>query len=697
MDLIKDIQGILPEKFYILLKDNLKQSIKVNEIYDTFLFHKKSYEDFLNAGIKRTNPEKCSFCNFCQWSDQCNLEWTEKRDVNQVLGNNRKDCQNFKKSGIKTFDEIAELNPKKTIEGIREEIKIKRIEQAKLQIEAEKKGIPLFEPIKENYVLNKGFNLLSEPDEHDLFDIEGVNDNIYPNRLEYLFGLYFEEKGNKIYKSFWAHNKDEEKRSVIDFFKFTNDHFKKYPNSKIYHYAPYEINALERLTAVQKVNSVDYDHYLNLGKFVDLYKIIKQAINVSQKSYSIKDIEKYYDFQRSGDILKGDVSEEFYVKWMQTKEQKLLDTIEEYNKQDCISTFKLRRWLLRIKPSETRWYVPEKKEMQLRPFEETFLEYQDKLKNSKSKEIKIVKLLSDIIGYYQREQRPAWRLHFDRKDLSNDELIDDRECIAGMKQVSVFQDKRSLVYKYLFPDQEYKLKKGRSVIIANNTDPNRSDYAGKIQELDQIKKYLLLRKGFSREEKQLPKTLSISEKVMEHNRFDNLNKNIYRFCESVIKKDKGFDAIKAFINRDVPKIKGVNQGDKIIEGENFDIEIPKVISNLQSSYLYLQGPPGSGKTYHASNSIIELIKKNKKIGVTANSHKVIHNLLSRVEGLAKKQNLTFKGLKMGNIENEESFYDGEFVKTEKMKKNISMLLKKIKFYFLREQNTIYLNGIIKVN
>ena len=247
-------------------------------------------------------------------------------------------------------------------------------------------------------------------------------------------------------------------------------------------------------------------------------------------------------------------------------------------------------------------------------------------------------------------------------------MIDDRECIAGMKQVSVFQDKRSLVYKYLFPDQEYKLKKGRSVIIANNTDPNRSDYAGKIQELDQIKKYLLLRKGFSREEKQLPKTLSISEKVMEHNRFDNLNKNIYRFCESVIKKDKGFDAIKAFINRDIPKIKGIKEGDKIIKGENFDIEIPKVISNLQSSYLYLMGPPGSGKTYHASNSIIELIKKNKKIGVTANSHKVIHNLLSRVEGLAKKQNLTFKGLKMGNIENEESFYDGEFVKTEKNEK-----------------------------
>ena len=65
-------------------------------------------------------------------------------------------------------------------------------------------------------------------------------------------------------------------------------------------------------TSYHKVNSVDYDHYLNLGKFVDLFKIVKQAIYVSQKSYSIKDIEKYYDFKREGEILKGDVSEEFY-------------------------------------------------------------------------------------------------------------------------------------------------------------------------------------------------------------------------------------------------------------------------------------------------------------------------------------------------------------------------------------------------
>ena len=123
------------------------------------------------------------------------------------------------------------------------------------------------------------------------------------------------------------------------------------------------------------------------------------------------------------------------------------------------------------------------------------------LKILKIKNNKIVQLLSDIIGFFSREQKPQWRLHFDRKDLSDSELIDDREVIANMKLASVFQDKKSFVYKYKFPEQEYKLKEGRKCIIANNTDPDRSDYAGKIQELDQFERSLLLRKGISKKEK----------------------------------------------------------------------------------------------------------------------------------------------------------------------------------------------------
>ncbi len=677
VDLLKKVQGVIPKYFYFVLKDYEKQKIRLSEVYDTYLYHKNSYEKFLSNDIKKTVPEKCSYCNFCDWSEHCQTEWESKRHVNQVLGNSRKDCQKFLSFRIKTIDDIAKLDPKKSIDGLREEIKIKRIEQAKLQLEAEKEGIIKFKYNEENFALNKGFNLLPEPTSNDLFfDLEGVQDYVYQGKLEYLFGLYYEEKNEFFFKPFWAHNREEEKQSLIQFFQFIKKHFEKYPQSKIYHYAPYEITALERLTSIHKVHGVDYDHYLNLGKFVDLFRVVKQGIYVSQKSYSIKDIEKYYDFKRTGDILKGDVSEEFYIQWMQNGDQQLLDKIEEYNKQDCLSTFRLRKWLLRIKPKQTRWFVPEKEKMELRPFEETLLEYQEKFKNSKLKDNKVLRLLSDIIGFYSREQKPQWRQHFDRKDLSNSDLIDDREVIANMKLTSIFQDKRSFVYKYIFPEQEYKLKEGRTCIIANNTDPERSDYAGKIQELDQIKRSLLLRKGISKEEKKLPRTLSIGEKVMEHARFENLNKNIYKFCDNVLEKKEGYGAIKDFINRNTPQIKEIKKGEKIITTGNFEIEIPKIILNLQNSYLYLQGPPGSGKTYQASNAIVELLKKNKKVAITANSHKVIHNLLERVENLANKQKFFFKGLKMGNFDNEDTFYDGKLIKTDKNEKNYINALKK---------------------
>ena len=664
--LLEEAQGILSDNFFILLKDKSKEFIKLKEVYDTFLLHKNSYENFIKNELDKTKPEKCGYCTFCDWKEICENEWIDNRHLNQVLGNNKKNIKKLNNAGIQNLDELAKLNPKTKIEGLRDEIKIKRINQAKLQIEAENKGYPIFKVIEENLILNKGFNLLPKPSECDLFfDLEGVQDYVFPGKLEYLFGIYYEENGEKIFKPFWAHNKKEEKQSVIDFFAFTKAHFKKYPKAKIYHYASYEIKALERLTSLHKVHGVDYDHYLNLGRFVDLFRVVKQAIFVSEKSYSIKEIEKYYDFKRTGDIKKGDISEEYYIQWIETKKQNLLDEIEEYNKQDCVSTFKLRNWLLKIKPADTKWFVPEKDQMDLRSFEQNLLDYQKKFNASKLSDKPTVKLLSDVIGFYNREQKPQWRQFFDRKDLSDEELIDDRECIGNMKLVSQFQDKRSFVYKYIFPEQEYKLKKGRGVIIANNNDPDRADYAGTIQELDQINRTLVLRKGISKEQKQLPRTLSIGEKVMEQSRFENLNQNIYNFCENILENKKGYEALKSFLNRDIPNIKGIKAGEKIITSENFDKEIPDIIARLNSSYLFLQGPPGTGKTFQSANAIVELLKKNKRIAVTANSHKVIHNLLERVEKIAEKQSFLFKGLKMGNPDNEDTFYKGKLIKTDK--------------------------------
>ena len=173
----------------------------------------------------------------------------------------------------------------------------KFISFAKLIIKERKSKKPEYNLITEDHEFIKGFKLLPQPSKSDLyFDIESVKDYVVDGGLEYLFGIYYEENGKQQHKTFWAHNQEEEKNSLIQFFDFIDNHSKKYPDAFIYHYASYEITALNDLTSKYKVKETDLVHYLNKNKFINLYKVARQAI-LTTEGYSIKDLEKYYNFK----------------------------------------------------------------------------------------------------------------------------------------------------------------------------------------------------------------------------------------------------------------------------------------------------------------------------------------------------------------------------------------------------------------
>ncbi len=73
----------------------------------------------------------------------------------------------------------------------------------------------------------------------------------------------------------------------------------------------------------------------------------------------------------------------------------------------------------------------------------------------------------------------------------------------------------------------------------------------------------------------------------------------------------------------------------------------------------MQGPPGSGKTTIGSQLIVELIRRGKRVGVTSNSHKVIHNLLTAVERRAKTEGVAFRGVKKAS--GDDTRFDGQFI------------------------------------
>ena len=81
---------------------------------------------------------------------------------------------------------------------------------------------------------------------------------------------------------------------------------------------------------------------------------------------------------------------------------------------------------------------------------------------------------------------------------------------------------------------------------------------------------------------------------------------------------------------------------------------------LDQSYLFIQGPPGTGKTWTGARLITELMRRGRRVGVTATSHKAIHNLLDEVERAAAEEGLRFRGLKKASAGNDESRYDSAF-------------------------------------
>ncbi len=661
--MLENTQGILPKRFTIVLKNMVREDIQVNQVNEFFKIHRENYEKFVGNGVDKQRPEKCSFCSTCEWQEECEKIWIKEDNLNQIGGLTKVHLKKLLELKIDTATKLSKQNPEKILKGFRKEISHKLITQAKLQKEYEKTNVPIHQPNPNNLNGIKGFNLLPEPSECDLyFDIESVEDHIYPGGLEYLFGIYYIENGKEKFEALWSHSKEEEKKNLVKFFDFTKSHFKKYPNSKIYHYGSYEITALLKLTSFHKVKGIEYDHYLNLDKFVNLLEVNRQGLFISENSYSLKNVEKFYKFKREGDVQRGDASQEYYIEWLETQDQNFLDEIESYNKQDCNSTYQLHKWLLDIKPSETSWFVSQKKdsEMKLRDWEVDMITYQDKVEKSKIKNKQIKQLMTDIIGFYNREDKPAWREFFDRRTKSDEELIDDPECIGNMKSNGEpTTDKRSLLYSYKFEDQDFKLRKSKKTVIANNHDIEQNDYAGTIIDIDYEKKEVLLKRGKS--QGLLPKLLSIGPDKPRAN--TKLILNTYKFIDTLINNEKKYKALNDFLEKKHPNIKGIKTGEKIIKSNDFSKEIPKIISDLEDSYIYIQGPPGTGKTFQASNAIIELLKQNKKIAITGLSHKVIHNLLQRVEDMAKEKKFMFEGYKRGNLEDEDTVFDGEFIKT----------------------------------
>ncbi|MDB9795885.1 TM0106 family RecB-like putative nuclease [Pelagibacteraceae bacterium] len=666
------------KKINILKIDEEVKKYKTLDYQLYFQNNNINYIKFLESDKKSIAPERCSFCAMCEWTHVCDKIWLKKDHLNQIAKIRKDQIIKIKDHGIETLSEFVKLKTTEKIKDLHSRIFTKHLRQAELLIELKKTNIPQFKVLP--LEAERGFNKMPNASEHDLFfDIEGLDKILNPEEseqdkqaLEYLFGIYDHDNKKEPYRYFWAHNQNEEKEKFVELLEFISEHLKKYPDSHIYHFNHYEKTALTKLMSKHDTHLEQVNDLLRYGKLVDLHTVVNQGMQVSEREYSLKNLEKFYQYKRKGEIKKASDSTDKYLDWIETGEENLLDEIKLYNREDCESTYFLREWLRKKKPKDSLYAIKKEPKQKKVNWEKENEELKKLIeKNCRDEQIK--QILKDVLGFHKREEMIYWQSIFNRAAQKNDEdLIDDAKCIGFMEKINQGQGKDGKgkvinIFTYKFLKQDFKVQEKDSVI--NATDGNLDTYAvGKVLSIDESKKDENIIEISST--KDLPEILSIAKgDFYDHNKIIDA---IRRFVASAITGEKKYKATYEILKKSYPKIKNIKEGEVIIKEGDFLKESFKTVESMENSYLYFQGPPGVGKTHTAAYIIIELIKKSKKIGITANSHKVIFNLLTKIEELAK-DNVSFEGYHKCGSTSDKRFADGKFIKNISDSKKMDMM------------------------
>jgi uncharacterized protein len=111
--------------------------------------------------------------------------------------------------------------------------------------------------------------------------------------------------------------------------------------------------------------------------------------------------------------------------------------------------------------------------------------------------------------------------------------------------------------------------------------------------------------------------------------------------------------------------------------------------SLDGGYLFVQGPPGSGKTWNGARMAIALMQAGRRVGITALSHKAIHKFLEDVEVAAAEAGYSFVGAKKCGGDPETQFPNGRCVRNESsngaMRAEELQLVAGTSFLFAREE------------
>ncbi|MCC6174462.1 MAG: TM0106 family RecB-like putative nuclease, partial [Chloroflexi bacterium] len=620
-----------------------------------------------------TTPEPVEHCGVCRWTVECRAEWRAQDDLSLVANLTNRQRRALHSIEVTTRTGLAEPPAPlpERIEGAGRDALTRIRAQAAIQVQGEREGLVISEripPVRDRegaLVPNSGLLMLPEPSSGDLFfDIEGDpffgSDEV--DGIDYLFGVIelgrTDAAGQPTFHALWAIEGGTvtpaaERRAFEEFIDLVVDRRASDPQLHVYHYAPYEPTAVKRLAGRHGTREEEVDQLLRAGVFVDLYRAVRQGIRASVESYSIKRLEPLYGFKREIDLRDAGTSIVEFETWLElgqgTERDDLRTEIEGYTRDDCVSTLQLRDWL----EAQRAALATELGEVLPRPVVATPDETED---SDAQKAVQALVdqlvtgvpddlaaasdtergswLLAQLLNWHRREAKSFWwRYFFLRDELTDEERREESDALGELTFERSWPDPtpraRSTIYRFRFPPQEHKISVGNTP-----HDPATDRPAGTVVHVDDDAGVIDLKLGSGRPAP-TPTSLIPHDYFRPQPKPESLQRLAQWVTEHGIDASGEYRASRDLLMRRAPRC-GQPAGESLArEGEDAQEAARRLVLALDQSYLAIQGPPGSGKSTVGAEMIVDLAAAGRRVGVTANSHKVIGELLEKTANIAR--------------------------------------------------------------
>jgi len=649
-DLLTTAQGIPPEMAYVVTPetDYVPEAYRVADFAAYYRRVRRRLEEAVVSDANEAlYPDPNPHCEVCRWRLHCEGKRRADDHLSLVAGISKAQIGELNKHDVASTAALAILplplqwRPERGAAYTYERVR----EQARIQVDGRSKGRTIYETLP--VVPGFGVCILPPPSPGDVFlDFEG-DPFVSGGGLEFLFGYALsDEAGNVTYTADWALTRGAEKAAFERFVDLVMARLAKYPDLHIYHYAPYEPAALKRLMGRYATRENEIDRFLRAGVFVDLYSVIRHSIRASVESYSIKKLEPLYNFERSAALSEVGQPMARVQACLELGdhlgiEEDDREIVQSYNLDDCLSTKALRDWLetvrSRLVAEGTDIPRPDPKEGEV---SEGLTERQQKVAQlierltrgisvepaERAAEEQARWLLAYILDWHRREDKAAWWEYFRLSALSDEELLEERSAIAGLRFVgAIGGTARAPVHRYSFPLQETDIRGGEELQSQGGSK------LGKVAAISVENRTIDIKKR--KDTNSFHPTAVFAHEVIDTR---VLAEALLRIGEHVatagIQGSGPYAAARDLLMQVTPR----TQGQPLQQVGETSLQAGTRLAPYLSGFLPIQGPPGAGKTHTGARMICTLVQAGKKVGITANSHKVIRNLLNEVVRAAEE-------------------------------------------------------------